>query len=496
MKTGVMGLALAAGLAVSASAQTRQAGRRALERPVVLNDIPVLRVGPGGRPAQNPAPPMDSCNVLAALTDASFTGGSYVVQAGFAQNEMAAATYTVPAAEFPIRINLAEVILATSGATVQTVTEWSMLFYSGTPTAGTLVDTFSSDDAILPHARVGPGTAGVNIQFSVDPSDPAQVIIPDNGTHTFTFAFRIDHHNQQTANPCTTPPPTCCNAFPCTDVSGLAFPAANWLDGLNCGPFGCPPNGGWSTFAGLISLCRPSGDWVMRVTWSGVNCAPGTGACCMPNGTCDIMTAENCTNAGGTYRGDGTACATANCPVPTGACCTATGCGLSTQSECNTIGGTWAGAGTTCNNGQCPTGACCLPDGSCVGGVTSAACTAQSGVFRGPGTACATANCPQPSGGCCFANGGCLIRTQAECTGFGGNWLGAGTTCASCPQPCYANCDASTTAPVLNVADFSCFLNRFAAGDSYANCDLSTSAPVLNVQDFSCFLNQFAAGCS
>ena len=29
---------------------------------------------------------------------------------------------------------------------------------------------------------------------------------------------------------------------------------------------------------------------------------------------------------------------------------------------------------------------------------------------------------------------------------------------------CYANCDQSTTPPVLNVLDFSCFLNRFAAG--------------------------------
>ncbi len=63
------------------------------------------------------------------------------------------------------------------------------------------------------------------------------------------------------------------------------------------------------------------------------------------------------------------------------------------------------------------------------------------------------------------------------------------------PPPCYANCDNSTTSPVLNVLDFSCFLNRFAAGDTYANCDNSTTPPVLNVLDFSCFLNQFAAGC-
>ncbi|MBL9031551.1 MAG: PEP-CTERM sorting domain-containing protein [Phycisphaerae bacterium] len=64
------------------------------------------------------------------------------------------------------------------------------------------------------------------------------------------------------------------------------------------------------------------------------------------------------------------------------------------------------------------------------------------------------------------------------------------------PSPCYANCDASTTNPVLNVNDFVCFQNRFAAGDPYANCDNSTSPPVLNVADFICFLNRYAAGCT
>jgi len=73
---------------------------------------------------------------------------------------------------------------------------------------------------------------------------------------------------------------------------------------------------------------------------------------------------------------------------------------------------------------------------------------------------------------------------------------GMAVSAALTPPSCYANCDGSTIVPVLNVQDFSCFLNRFASGDSYANCDLSTTPPVLNVQDFSCFLNQFAAGCS
>jgi V8-like Glu-specific endopeptidase len=65
----------------------------------------------------------------------------------------------------------------------------------------------------------------------------------------------------------------------------------------------------------------------------------------------------------------------------------------------------------------------------------------------------------------------------------------------SSPVTCYANCDNSTVPPILNVLDFNCFLNAFAAGASYANCDNSTIPPVLNVLDFNCFLNRFAAGC-
>lgn len=61
--------------------------------------------------------------------------------------------------------------------------------------------------------------------------------------------------------------------------------------------------------------------------------------------------------------------------------------------------------------------------------------------------------------------------------------------------PCYANCDASTSPPVLNTSDFACFINRFAAGDPAANCDASTTPPRLNVLDFHCFLNAFASGC-
>jgi hypothetical protein len=69
------------------------------------------------------------------------------------------------------------------------------------------------------------------------------------------------------------------------------------------------------------------------------------------------------------------------------------------------------------------------------------------------------------------------------------------TLVQSSSSVCYANCDGSTTAPILNVNDFICFNNLYAAGDSRANCDASTLAPVLNVNDFTCFLNKYATGC-
>src|SRR5437773_2686222 len=41
---------------------------------------------------------------------------------------------------------------------------------------------------------------------------------------------------------------------------------------------------------------------------------------------------------------------------------------------------------------------------------------------------------------------------------LGGFWGGGSVSAPSC----YANCDGSTVAPILNVNDFTCFLNKFA----------------------------------
>jgi hypothetical protein len=70
--------------------------------------------------------------------------------------------------------------------------------------------------------------------------------------------------------------------------------------------------------------------------------------------------------------------------------------------------------------------------------------------------------------------------------------------------PCYANCDGSTVQPILNVDDFTCFINEYAQAQSlphaqqighYTNCDNSTAAPALNIDDFTCFINVYAQGC-
>ncbi|MEX2217453.1 MAG: hypothetical protein WD749_01730 [Phycisphaerales bacterium] len=74
-------------------------------------------------------------------------------------------------------------------------------------------------------------------------------------------------------------------------------------------------------------------------------------------------------------------------------------------------------------------------------------------------------------------------------------WNGAFWVISASPVTCYANCDHSIVTPVLNVADFGCFLTEYAAGSCYANCDESTTSPILNVADFGCFLTKYAAGC-
>ena len=430
--------------------------------------------------------------VISTYTNASFEGGQYVVQAGFAQGEIAASSYTVSPADFPLRIDLCEMIFATSATTVTTTTKWSVIVWEGTPASGSIIFATSSNDIDLPHLVMQPGTNGTNVQFMIDPGDPEQIIVQDDGSHTFSVGFRIDEHNNQTQNPCAIAPPSGSNAFPTTDVGGLAAPSTNWLYLLNCGSFGCPP--GWKTFAQLPVGCRPSGDWVMRTTWTPVNCTlPGT--CCLPNGTCQVLSADACATQSGSFGGEGTTCTSQTCVADLCPCCfVATGgCVTLPPSSCVAAGGIAGPTGQTCTGYVCfPQGACCLPDGTCVGPVSPEACAAQSGVFKGNGTSCTAGLCPVPVGAGCFPNGFCLQLTQAQAAAAGASWQGAGTTCVDANGNSIADiCEVADPADVngdgvVNAADLSLVLGAWGATSGAADIN---SDGIVNAADLAAVLD-------
>lgn len=398
---------------------------------VDIKDVPPLEVRFGS--ADGGGGLAGSCEQqVSSHTDADFGGGAFTGQGGFAEQEIAAVSYTLPESAFPIKIELVEKIFVTVNATQPTETHWSILFWEGTPRDGALAFVFSSDGTILPHISLPAGTNGINVQVSVDPGDPDQIILNDDGSHTFSVGFRIDQHNSQTQDPCLVAPPSCCNAFPTTDVSGLASPSENWIFAVDCGIFGCPE--GWNRFSEWPSPCRPSGDWVLRATWTSVNCN-AVGACCLASGGCvDGVPEADCTAIDGTWAGVDTLCASTSCEDPSEdvPCCfeSTGGCVQLSLENCLAVGGLPGPEGVSCLDHICfPEGAVCMPNGTCLDGLTPEEAAAMGGTFMGNGTTCATTTCPQPTGACCFANDACLELTEDECAQTGASWKGMNTTC-------------------------------------------------------------------
>ena len=298
----------------------QEGGRQPVPVSIDVDSIPAFHVTTRGKVIRDDLKDLRSgCDHPETYSSGPFDGGgSLILQAGMAEGEAAGCSYWVDPSQFPIKINLMEMVFGTSNASMQTTTKWAVFVYDGLPDTGTIVAQFFSDDVILPHIVLPPGTNAVNVQVSVDPNDPEQIIINnDSGTNIFTVAFQIVEHNQQTQDPCFVAPPTCCNAFPATDADGLNSTVNNWLYAIDCGAFGAPP--GWNRFSALGAF-RPSGDWVMRATWQSVSCQPGVGACCYPNGDCIVSLVDDCQAAGGIYLGDGTSecpdtpCDVSDCP--------------------------------------------------------------------------------------------------------------------------------------------------------------------------------------
>lgn len=409
--------------------------------------------------------------VPVSLTDSDFGDGAYTLQAGFAQGESLGATYSVPAEEFPIKIDAMEVLFGTSNTNVETTTHWSVTVWDGTPTDGIEVATFSSDGLILPHLVMPPGTNGIIISVSVDPNDPDQIYVyNESGMNSFSIAFRIDQHNQP-GNPCISSPPQSKNAFPCTDTSGLDFPNDNWINAVT-GQF-CVCGSGWFTFQEFPSLCTPSGDWVLRSFYTPVNCSVDPQACCLENDTCQDLTPSDCTIFGGDLAGEGTSCSTYTCGSGIGACCVeSTGNCVDFDLEtCTTVGGTHMGDETTCDTTTCfPEGACCLEDGGCIGPVNPDDCAAVAGTFQGDATSCAATECPQPVGACCGSDW-CLDLVELDCGAVGGIWQGISSLCGDgsiCNSDCAEDLDGDG---YVNVNDLLTIVGEWGLTDSEADID-------------------------
>jgi hypothetical protein len=140
-----------------------------------------------------------------------------------------------------------------------------------------------------------------------------------------------------------------------TDVNGIV----TW--------FNVPP--------GTYTLCEtPQGGYVCTTCGGGTcieievlaneinkvsfgNWIPPTEACCFPDGSCQLLTPEDCTAQGGIPQGPGTNCDNPELcppPPPPGACCLPDGsCQVLTEEDCRAQGGTQWTEGEDCID-DCP----------------------------------------------------------------------------------------------------------------------------------------------
>jgi len=492
--------------------------------------------------------------VVITYSDADSTGGEFIIEGGFVEEEIAAASYTVPASEFPIIVNVMEMVFAQNQATETTTTHWSVLVWQGTPDTGALIAEYSSDDGMLPYIVMPPSSEpqGMNVQVVVDPDDPEQIVVQDDGSHTFSVGFRIDQHHQPASSSCCLGllPPECCppgdppgswecdfedmtpgdnNVFPTVDTNGAQASSQNWLYCRDGCPWpACP--GGWhdNEYVGM------AGDWNIRVTYTPFEC-PGIGACCLEDpAACESLDETNCAGQGGTWQGEGVSCSPNPCP---GACCapdqTCTDEVL--EATCEDPGYAFF-QGQSCGQVTCPqpTGACCdFSTETCLPDLTEALCTAGDGVYQGHDITCEEVDCTVHTGACCVSggcvevaedfcisidglyagddtvcpdacdNGACCMgticipdQTEANCASVSGEWQGPLTGCV--PNPCCAgpvdlNCDGD-----VDLADFVVFVGCLAGPDTAPpqdciEADLDGDQDV-DLADYQVFAIEYAAG--
>ncbi len=213
------------------------------------------------------------------------------------------------------------------------------------------------------------------------------------------------------------------------DCGALNFLACN-DDGVGCAGFSS--NLVVDVVAGNCYLIRVGG-WNTGNEGSGdisITCAPDLiGACCLGNGTCLNVLADDCSAQGGSFIAPGQSCDEVFGPGNgcTGACCTGEVCTLTTQLGC---AGVFVGYNTNCDNLPCNHGACCTFDGFCVDDQSPFDCAGiLNGQFLGPDTLCANSVCAADE---------CIAAQQVQC---GQNYVMTNQFATASPGdpnvPCY-----------------------------------------------------------
>lgn len=100
------------------------------------------------------------------------------------------------------------------------------------------------------------------------------------------------------------------------DSTGVSDPVVydedcRFIDPEFCAPHPCgyASGGDWSLRARSVCLAEnsPCGEQIGALGW-GCGALPGEGACCFPDGTCRILSSEQCALEQGVYLGDESAC--------------------------------------------------------------------------------------------------------------------------------------------------------------------------------------------
>ena len=265
----------------------------------------------------------------------------------------------------------------------------------------------------------------------------------------------IGNNTQRTCYSPSESPTSCCiagNCVPnitfriCQHLGGLTFngPCSDMARCNNGGITGacCPCDGcELLTCVGNSTQmeCDDLGGQFRGENTTCSDCPQPARACCLPNGTCQVLTQSECSDVDGVYQTNTPTCSPSTCPTPTtGACCYSddTPCEIITRVQCLANSGEFKGDNTVCET-ECPEdpiqGACCI-DGKCTF-VPRKLCDDAGGDYQGDNIACVPNPCdiPTPTGACC-SDTDCTEKTEDECLISGGQYKGNGTSCS--PNPC------------------------------------------------------------